>query len=162
MIVPAVIVPAVIVPAHLTRRIQIDRSPHFADPHVPESVHSYSASDRMSAPESHSPSQIISVSLPAGAVAEDLRPILASVHDDALRKRARQVTLDLRGAGPLGIAGLQHFVGWILEIQDLPPTERYTVHFIGDGGDHWQKRGLQALCACAESAISVSFVEGNA
>lgn len=104
----------------------------------------------------------ISVALPAGVAAADLGPILARVHDDALRNQARQVTLDLRGAGPLGIAGLQHFVGWILEIQDLPPGERYTVHFIGDGADHWQKRGLQALRACAESAISVSFVEGNA
>lgn len=102
------------------------------------------------------------MALPAGSGSTDLQPILARVHDDALRKRARQVTLDLRGAGPLSITGLQHFVGWILEIQDLPPAERYTVHFIGDGGDHWQKRGLQALRACAEGAISVSFVEGNA
>ena len=108
------------------------------------------------------PSPLISVALPPGAVGADLAPILARVHDDALSQRARQVTLDLRGAGPLGIAGLQHFVGWILEIQDLPPAERYTVHFIGDEADHWQKRGLQALRACAEGAISVSFVEGNA
>jgi hypothetical protein len=106
----------------------------------------------------------ISVALPAGSVTTDLRPILARVHDDALRKRAQQVILDLRGAGPLGIAGLQHFVGWILEIKDLPTAERYTVHFIGDGADHWQKRGLQALRACAEDDISLSFgeVEGNA
>ncbi|MES1165637.1 MAG: hypothetical protein ABUR63_07770 [Verrucomicrobiota bacterium] len=116
----------------------------------------------MTDPISQTPPHLMSVSLPAGSVAADLRPILARVHDDALRKRARQVTLDLRGAGPLGIAGLQHFVGWILEIQDLPPAERYTVHFIGDGADHWQKRGLQALRACAEGEISVSFVEGNA
>jgi hypothetical protein len=107
-------------------------------------------------------SPLISVALPTVEAAADLGPILARLHDDALRKRARQVTLDLRGSGPLGIAGLQHFVGWILEIQDLPPGERYSVHFIGDGDDHWQKRGLQALRACAEGAISVSFVEGNA
>jgi len=105
---------------------------------------------------------LLSVALPPGSVASDLEKILARVHGDALRKRARQVRMDLRGAGPLGIAGLQHFVGWILEIQDLPPAERYTVHFIGDGGDHHQKRGLQALRACAEGAVSVSFVEGNA
>jgi hypothetical protein len=104
----------------------------------------------------------ISIALPAGVGAADLAPLLARVHDDALNRQARQVTLDLRGSGPLGIAGLQHFVGWILEIQDLPATLRYTVHFIGDSGDHWQKRGLQALRACAEGAISISFVEGNA
>jgi len=107
-------------------------------------------------------SDFISLALPPGAVADDLRPILSRLHGDALRSNARQVTLDLRGAGPLGIAGLQHFVGWILEIQDLPPTERYTVHFIGDGDDHWQRRGLQALRSCADGVITISFVEGNA
>jgi hypothetical protein len=104
----------------------------------------------------------ISVALPPDSVAADLGTLLARVHDDALRERARQVTFDLRGAGPLGIARLQHFVGWILTIQDLPTAERYAVHFIGDDFDHWQKRGLQALRACAENAISISFVEGNA
>lgn len=104
----------------------------------------------------------ICVALPTGTAAADLGPILARIHGEALRERARQVTFDLRGAGPLGIAGLQHFVGWILEIQDLPAAERYSVHFIGDGDDHWQKRSLQALRACAEGQISVSFVEGNA
>ena len=87
---------------------------------------------------------------------------MSQLHEDARKRRARQVTVDLRGSGPLGIAGLQHFVGWLLEIQDLPRAERYAVHFIGDSADHWQRRGLQALRACAEGAISVSFIEGNA
>lgn len=104
----------------------------------------------------------LSVALPAGVGPADIGPILARVHDDARRKQARHVTVDLRGVGPLGIAGLQRFVGWILEIQDLPPGERYTVHFIGDSGDHWQRRGLQALRSCAEGVITVSFVEGHA
>jgi hypothetical protein len=112
--------------------------------------------------KSGSTSGSVSVSLPAGSVASDARSILARVHDDALQRRARQVTLDLRGAGPLRIVGLQHFVGWILTIQDLPQSERYTVHLIGDGADDEQKRGLQALRAYAEAAISISFVEGHA
>jgi len=116
----------------------------------------------MTEPRSPSDFPLISIALPANAVTSDLGPLLQRVHDDAIAKRARQVTLDLRGVGPLGIPGLQRFVEWILEIQDLPPGQRYTVHFIGDGADHWQKRGLQALRACAEGAISVSFVEGNA
>jgi hypothetical protein len=102
------------------------------------------------------------MALPTGAGAADLRPILTRLHGDAIRNRARQVTLDVRGAGPLGIAGLQHFVGWLLEIQDLPATERYSVHFIGDSADHWQKRSLQALRACADNLITISFVEGHA
>jgi hypothetical protein len=101
------------------------------------------------------------MALPPGSTLE-LRPFLSRLHGDALRNRARQVTLDMRRSGPLGIAGLQHFVGWILEIQDLPPAERYSVHFIGDSTDQWQKRGLQALRACADGVITVSFVEGHA
>lgn len=107
-------------------------------------------------------SSLISLALPPGAAASDLRPLLSRLHGDAVRSNARRVTVDLRGAGPLGIAGLQHFVGWILEIQDLPPADRYTVHFIGDGGDHWQRRGLQALRSCADGVIAISFVEGHA
>jgi hypothetical protein len=109
-----------------------------------------------------SPAPPISFSLPAGAVVADLKPLLAVLHGDALRQQARQVTMDLRGAGPLGIVGLQHLVGWILKIQDLPAGERYSVHFIGDDTDHWQKRGLEALRACTQGVISISFVEGNA
>lgn len=101
------------------------------------------------------------MALPPGSSLE-LRPFLSRLHGDALRNRARQVTLDMRRSGPLGIAGLQHFIGWILEIQDLPADERYSVHFIGDGADHWQKRGLQALHACADGVITISFVEGHA
>lgn len=108
------------------------------------------------------PKDAMSVALPPGSAPRDLGPILARIHEDARRSGARVVSVDLRGAGPLGIAGLQHFVAWLLEIQDLPRTERYTVHFIGDSGDHHQKRGLEALRACAEDDITVSFVEGNA
>jgi hypothetical protein len=104
----------------------------------------------------------MSVTLPMLSTSSDLGPTLARIHNDARSKRARIVTVDLRGAGPLGVAGLQHFVGWLLEIQNLPPVERYAVHFIGDGGDHYQRRGLEALRACDENAISISFVEGNA
>ena len=104
----------------------------------------------------------LSVALPAGAVAAELESLLARIHEEARRNHARVVSVDVRGAGPLGIAGLQHFVAWLLEIQDLPRSERYTVHFIGNSGDHYQKRGLEALRACAEDAISISFVEGNA
>ena len=107
-------------------------------------------------------SALIEMTLPPGAGAAELRPILDRLHGDAVRTRARQVTLDVRGAGPLGIAGLQHFVGWLLEIQDLPRGDRYSVHFIGDEADHWQKRGLQALRACADGVITISFVEGHA
>ena len=109
----------------------------------------------------HTPTPI-ALALAPGAAPADLGRLLSQLHDDARKGRARQVTVDLRGSGPLGIAGLQHFVGWLLEIQDLPPAERYAVHFIGDSADHWQRRGLQALRACAEGAISVSFIEGNA
>ncbi|HEY4187167.1 MAG TPA: hypothetical protein VGP07_18975 [Polyangia bacterium] len=105
---------------------------------------------------------LLSVSLPAGAVPTDLGPLLARIHEDARRSGARVVSVDLRGAGSLGIAGLQHFVGWLLEIQDLPRAQRYAVHFIGDSADHYQKRGLEALRACAEDAITIAFVEGNA
>jgi hypothetical protein len=107
-------------------------------------------------------SALIRMALPPGAGAAELRPILDQLHGDAVRNGVRQVTLDVRGAGPLGIAGLQHFVGWLLEIQDLPRSERYSVHFIGDEADHWQKRGLQALRACADNIITISFVEGHA
>ena len=100
--------------------------------------------------------------MPPGAVATELIPLLANLHHRAVRSRVRQVAFDVPGAGPLGIAGLQHFVAWILDIQDLPAGQRYIVHFIADGEDHWQKRGLQALRACAESCVSISFVEGNA
>jgi len=108
------------------------------------------------------PDKALSVALPAGAAATELESLLAHIHEEARRNHARVVSVDVRGAGNLGIAGLQHFVAWLLEIQDLPRSERYSVHFIGNGGDHYQKRGLEALRACAEDAISISFVEGNA
>jgi hypothetical protein len=104
----------------------------------------------------------MSVALPPGAAPTEIGPLLARIHNDARQSGARVVSVDLRGAGPLGIAGLQHFVAWLLEIQDLPRAERYAVHFIGDSGDHYQKRGLEALRACAEDAITIAFVEGNA
>lgn len=115
----------------------------------------------MTQPSPSSPDALL-VALPAGAAAAELESLLAGIHEQARRNHARVVSVDVRGAGPLGIAGLQHFVAWLLEIQDLPRSERYSVHFIGNGDDHYQKRGLEALRACAEGAISISFVEGNA
>lgn len=105
---------------------------------------------------------LMSVVLPTLAEASQLGPALARIHSDARRNRVRIVRLDLRGAGPLGVAGLQRFVAWLLEIQDLPASERYVVHLIGDHSDNHQRRGLEALRACDENAVTVSFIEGNA
>lgn len=104
----------------------------------------------------------MSVALPTLAESSQLGPMLARIHNEARRNRVRIVRLDLRGAGPLGVAGLQQFVAWLLEIQDLPPSERYVVHVIGDHRDSHQRRGLEALRACDENAVTVSFLEGNA
>ena len=105
---------------------------------------------------------LMSVALPTLAASSELGSTLARIHRDARRHRVRVVRLDLRGAGPMGVAGLQRFVAWLLEIQDLPAAERYALHLIGDHRDDHQRRGLEALRACDESAVTVSFLEGNA
>jgi hypothetical protein len=119
------------------------------------------ARDVTTSPSPSTP-DLMSVALPTLAEPDELGPALARIHGDARRNRVRVVRLDLRGAGPLGVAGLQRFVAWLLEIQDLPAHERYVVHLIGDHRDDHQRRGLEALRACDENAVSVSFIEGNA
>jgi hypothetical protein len=119
------------------------------------------ARDVTTSPSGSTP-DLMSVALPTLAEASQLGPELARIHSEARRKRARIVRLDLRGAGPLGVAGLQRFVAWLLEIQDLPAAERYVVHLIGDHRDDHQRRGIEALRACDENAVMVSFIEGNA
>ena len=104
---------------------------------------------------------VISLEIEADANAADIGRTLAEAHADACAMQISLVTVDLRGAGPLAVPTLQRLVAWILDIEDLPPSRRYGVHFVADGADPWQKRSLEALSACAEDAVTVSFRSGR-
>jgi hypothetical protein len=81
--------------------------------------------------------------------------VLAAVHDDAVRRGARQVVVDLTDLEFASSSCLKAFATWLHVIQQLADHARYQVRFVSSARHAWQRRSLGALVAFAADIASV-------
>ena len=92
----------------------------------------------------------------ADARATDLMgPLLTSVHAEAQKIRAQQVTVDFRQLDFMSSSCLKAFVTWIGTVRELGVEQRYRMRFVGDATKYWQRRSLDALRGLASELIEV-------
>jgi hypothetical protein len=80
---------------------------------------------------------------------------IASVHEEALRAKADEVTVDLRRLEFMNSSCLKSFVWWISTVQDLTPGTHYRITFLSSPSMYWQRRSLNALACLATELVSV-------
>ena len=92
----------------------------------------------------------------ADAPATDLMgPLLMSLHAEAQKIGAREVTVDFRQLDFMSSSCLKAFVTWIGNVRELAADRRYGMRFLGDATKYWQRRSLDALRGLASDLIEV-------
>lgn len=88
-------------------------------------------------------------------VSEALDRVMARVHEEAQRRGAARVRVDLRELEFMNSSCLKSFVTWITQARDLPGEKRYAIHFVSKPQILWQRRSLNALRCFAVDLITV-------
>jgi hypothetical protein len=88
-------------------------------------------------------------------VKAQLDRFVASVHEEALRISAEEVTVDLRRLEFMNSSCLKSFVWWISTVQDMGPGKTYRITFLSSPSMYWQRRSLNALACLATDLVSV-------
>jgi hypothetical protein len=82
-----------------------------------------------------------------------LEDFLTALHDESVRMRADQVTLDIRSLEFMSSACFRQVVRWVSRVDD---AERpYRIAFLADPTLQWQRRSMQALTRFAGDFVSV-------
>jgi hypothetical protein len=89
-----------------------------------------------------------------GAV-DSLEQLLDDVHDECVRARITQTSVDLRQLEFMNSSCFKCLVSWITVLQELPAASQYKVTFVSNPQMHWQKRSLHSLQCFAETLITV-------
>ncbi len=82
-----------------------------------------------------------------------LRDLMARIHAEVVRIRAREVEIDLRELEFMNAACMKLFVNWVAEILEAPEDVRYRLRFLSNPDVRWQRRSLVAL-----QCITTDFV----
>ena len=81
---------------------------------------------------------------------------IASVHEEALRAKADEVTVDLRRLEFMNSSCLKSFVWWITSVHELSTDHQYRITFVSSPAMYWQRRSLTALAGLATDLVSIS------
>jgi len=81
--------------------------------------------------------------------------VLAAVHDDAIRRGAKQVIVDLTALEFASSSCLKAFATWLHVVQQMAESVRYQVRFVSSAQHAWQRRSLGALTAFAGDVATV-------
>ena len=86
---------------------------------------------------------------------EPLTQMLRGLHEEARRRRTREVRVDLTELEFMNSSCFKNVLFWINQVQELPTEARYGIRFLSNPTLHWQKRSLRALQAFAAELVSV-------
>lgn len=87
-------------------------------------------------------------------VKAQLDRFMASVHDQAVALKVREVAVDLRRLEFMNSSCLKSFVWWISTVQDIAEAP-YRITFLSSPSMYWQRRSLNALACLATDLVSV-------
>jgi hypothetical protein len=86
----------------------------------------------------------------------DLDGFLSLAAREATRIGVSKVGIDISQVEFMSSSCIKGFVNWIGDLQEMPPEQRYRLHFVADPGVHWQRRTLQALAVFAGDLVDVA------
>jgi len=84
-----------------------------------------------------------------------LQGMLDRVHAEAVRMRLAEVVVDFTGLEFMNSSCFRSFVGWLSDLQDLPPEQQYQVRLLADATVLWQRRSLHALRCFAHDLVRI-------
>jgi len=85
----------------------------------------------------------------------NLDPFFKRIHESALKNKISQIVIDLMDLNYINSSGITIFVKWIINLQQLPDTEKYTLKFICNPDHKWQKQSIAMLAKTAPKIISI-------
>jgi hypothetical protein len=74
-----------------------------------------------------------------------LRDLMARIHVEMVRAKAREIEIDLRDLEFMNAACMKLFVNWVSDILESPEDQRYRLRFVSNPEVRWQRRSLMAL-----------------
>jgi len=80
---------------------------------------------------------------------------LREVHQEAQRRRAEEVTVDVRQLEFMNSSCLKCLVWWVSTVQEQPTDGKYRIVFVSSPSVYWQRRSLDALACLGGDVISV-------
>jgi hypothetical protein len=89
------------------------------------------------------------------AIAPRLESFVTDLHEQLVKATRRQVKVDIRGLEQLHASCFDVLVSWLGLVNELPPDQRYQLHFATNGSIAWQKRSLHTLSGFATDLVSV-------
>jgi hypothetical protein len=90
-----------------------------------------------------------------GAIVTPLTTLIQDIHRQVVDARLPRVLVDIRTLEFMNASCFNVFVSWLNLINDLPPTERYRLHFAINPGIPWQQRSLRTLSCFATDLVEV-------
>lgn len=85
-----------------------------------------------------------------------LHEALAGLHAEAQRPTVREVTVDFQSLEFMNSSCFKVFATWLLDVRGLAGPARYTIRFLSDPRQHWQRRSLHALRCFAFDLVTLS------
>ncbi len=90
-----------------------------------------------------------------GRIVAQLTSLIANLHRHIVDARSPQVTVDIRTLEFMNASCFNVFVSWLNLINDLPPADRYQLHFAINPAIPWQRRSLRTLSCFATDLVQV-------
>ena len=87
--------------------------------------------------------------LKADYIRNQLDHFLREVHQEAQRRRAEEVTVDLRQLEFMNSSCLKCLLWWVSTVQEQPTEGKYRIVFLSSPSVYWQRRSLDALACLA-------------
>ncbi|HTN54080.1 MAG TPA: hypothetical protein VML50_16855 [Anaeromyxobacter sp.] len=84
-----------------------------------------------------------------------LNPFVDAVHEDLLRRGAKEVRIDFRDLEFCNSSGFKSFIYWIQKIQATPEPQRYGLRFLSNPARKWQRTSLLALSCYGVNCVVI-------
>jgi hypothetical protein len=88
-------------------------------------------------------------------IRNQLDHFLREVHQEAQRRRAEEVTVDVRQLEFMNSSCLKCLVWWVSTVQEQPTEGKYRIVFVSSPSVYWQRRSLDALACLAGDIITI-------
>ena len=83
------------------------------------------------------------------------RELLAALHHELVERRSKEIVLDMYAVDAMVSSCFKELVGWVAQLQELPPEQRYRIRLRSNPQIVWQKHGLRALSCFDTELIAI-------
>jgi hypothetical protein len=92
-------------------------------------------------------------------VSSSFGALLAKLHAELVATNTRMIVVDMHALEFMSASTFNEIVSWLWLVQDLPPEQRYQLHFRPNPRSHWQRRSLRTLSCFATDLITIEAGE---